>query len=223
MSNTPYLLGPNYNPYIVSDYHLLAEDFKIATHKSEDIIKFHNKTITRNDDVLFLGDISEEEIYYTDKKELDRLKKCILRLNHRTMGLILGNNDNKDFKDFYRSCGIDYIFECPIIVTNPVMKPFGPDTKILYSHQPLDINDFAGEQNYDQTLNIHGHLHGSKNYYNNINPEHHIDVYFELYQHPMRLSNLIQFYMDGKYKNCHSFNKIDKTYPPLERYIYTKF
>lgn len=216
----PTLLDADYNPYIVSDYHLLAEDFKNVTHKTNDIINFHNKTITRNDDVLFLGDISEKEIYSGDKKELDKLRKCILRLNHRTMGLILGNNDDKNFKDFYKSCGIQFIFECPLIISNPIVKPFGPNSKIIYSHQPMDINIFAGSQNYEDTLNIHGHLHGSKNYYNNIDWRHHIDVYYELYPRPMRLSEIIQFYMDGKYNHCHTLKKKDNTYPLFDEEKY---
>lgn len=195
------------NPYIVTDYHLLREEFRdCSSSHTEDLIRYHNQTITKNDNVLFLGDLSEEEVYLNPSL-MKKLRKAVLSLNHKNFAIVLGNNDNKAFKDFYYSCGFDKIYILPVLVKNPTFKPFGPGSQILYSHKPIDIEKKYGMALSKKILNIHGHIHGSKQYWSNINPVNHLDAWYELYPKSMRLSELIEFFKNGEYNNLKQVNK----------------
>lgn len=194
---------PN-DPFVVSDYHLLDDlisgDQDLT--KSNSIIEKHNKYITPNDDVIFLGDVSGSETFAKGNEQLpEKLKEFCKKLNHRHMSLIIGNNDYSSQEDFYRKCGFDKVYDKPVLLDDPVFKPFGENSKIMLSHEPVEVDD--------NTLNIHGHLHGCKKYFN-INPKNHIDVFYGLYYRPMRLSELIQYFKSGKYNGLTRIDNIHK-------------
>lgn len=183
------------DPFVVSDYHLIDDlingdqDLTLSNR----IIEKHNKYITPNDDVIFLGDVSGSETFAKGNEQLpERLKELCKKLNHRHMTLIIGNNDYTSQEEFYHECGFDKVYDNPVLLEDPRIKPFGDKGKIVFSHEPVEVDD--------ETLNIHGHLHGCKKYLD-INPKNHIDVFYGLYFKPMRLSELIKYFNSGKYNN----------------------
>lgn len=113
--------------------------------------------------------------------------------------MVIGNNDNYDFCNFYKQCGFTKIYKNPVLIQNPIFKPFDEGSKLLFSHEPIDIEKEFGTEESNKILNIHGHIHGTKTYWDGINPKNHIDCYYGLYEKPMRLSELIKFYNSGKY------------------------
>lgn len=186
------------DPFVISDYHLI-DDLLIGDNqmtRSNKLIENHNKYITNEDDVIFLGDLSGSETFTKGNETLpDKLKSLVKKLNHRNMILIIGNNDYISQTEFYKECGFDEVYPDPVLIQNPnISLPNGIE-QILLSHEPVDLKDSKN------ILNIHGHIHGTKKYYN-MDSENHIDVFYSLYPKPMRLSELIEFFKDGKYNNA---------------------
>ena len=183
------------NPWISADYHLLKELTKGDTtcERSEEIIKMHNKYVKPKDVFLFLGDISESEIFdQNNKKYILKLIEMCNRLNGIKI-MIKGNNDTGS-NEIYKKCGFVEIYDDPILLD-----------KHVFSHGPIIT--------YNNVINVHGHIHGSKNYWG-VDPKDHIDVYYGLYGRPMKLSELDKFgsmleYQKGCKKTDAPLNKPD--------------
>lgn len=177
------------NPWISADYHLLRDLTKgdVSCAKTEEIIKMHNKYVKPNDVFLFLGDISESEVF--DQFNIKYIKKLIemcKRLNGIKI-LIKGNNDIGS-NSIYKKCGFVEIYDDPIITD-----------KHIFSHGPVTT--------YNKIINVHGHIHGNKTYWD-IDPKDHIDVYYGLYGKPMKLSELDKYKTMAEYQNgCKKANK----------------
>jgi len=160
------------NPWVSADYHLLKDLVKGSNDLSETekIIQTHNKYVKPNDLFLFLGDISESEIYdQNNRKYLGKLIECCKRLNGIKI-IIIGNNDCAT-KQFYKECGFVEIYENPILTK-----------KYVFSHGPIIADDGF--------INVHGHIHGSKNYWG-VDHENHVDAYIGLYGQPIKLNDLV--------------------------------
>lgn len=179
------------DPWISADYHLLKELTKgdKTCERSEEIIKMHNKYVKPKDIFFFLGDISESEIFdQHNKKYIEKLIEMCKRLNGIKI-MIKGNNDTGR-NEIYKKCGFVEIYDDPIILE-----------KHIFSHGPVIT--------YNNIINVHGHIHGSKNYWG-VDPKDHIDVYYGLYGKPMKLSELDKFKTMMEYqKGCKQSN------PPL--------
>ena len=181
------------NPWISADYHLLKELTKGDTtcERSEEIIKMHNKYVKPKDVFLFLGDISESEIFdQNNQKYISKLIEMCNRLNGIKI-MIKGNNDTGR-NEIYKKCGFVEIYDDPILLD-----------KHVFSHGPIIT--------YNNVINVHGHIHGSKNYWG-VDPKDHIDVYYGIYGRPMKLSELDKFKTMLEYQQgC------KKTNPPLNQ------
>ncbi len=181
------------DPWISADYHLLKELTKGDTtcERSEEIITMHNKYVKPKDVFLFLGDISESEIFdQNNKKYISKLIEMCNRLNGIKI-MIKGNNDIGR-NDIYKKCGFIEIYDDPILLD-----------KHVFSHGPITV--------YNNVINVHGHIHGNKNYWG-IDPKNHIDVYYGLYGRPMKWSELDKFKTMMEYQQgC------KKTNPPLNQ------
>lgn len=181
------------NPWISADYHLLKELTKGDTtcERSEEIIKMHNKYVKPKDVFLFLGDLSESEIFdQNNQKYISKLIEMCNRLNGIKI-MIKGNNDTGR-NEIYKKCGFVEIYDDPILLD-----------KHVFSHGPIIT--------YNNVINVHGHIHGSKNYWG-VDPKDHIDVYYGIYGRPMKLSELDKFKTMLEYQQgC------KKTNPPLNQ------
>ena len=159
------------DPWLSADYHLLKE----LGHGGEDIqrtldiIKIHNSVVKPNDLFFFLGDISESEFY--DRKLMNLLQKLIplvRQLNGKKI-ILTGNNDTMP-DSMLKEMGFLEVYRDPIILK-----------KHIFSHGPT--------QSINGLLNVHGHIHGNKSYWN-LDFRNHIDVFYGLYGHPVKLSYL---------------------------------
>jgi calcineurin-like phosphoesterase family protein len=181
------------NPWISADYHLLKELTKGDTtcERSEEIIKMHNKYVKPKDVFFFLGDLSESEIFdQNNQKYISKLIEMCNRLNGIKI-MIKGNNDTGR-NEIYKKCGFVEIYDDPILLD-----------KHVFSHGPIIT--------YNNVINVHGHIHGSKNYWG-VDPKDHIDVYYGIYGRPMKLSELDKFKTMLEYQQgC------KKTNPPLNQ------
>ena len=175
--------------YVSADYHLGKKFLhkqstpEYAKHEANEkrIIELHNKVVKPDDTFLFLGDLSESE--FGEEYEVDRIKeevkKLIKTLNGKIV-MIRGNNDTFD-DQFYKDCGIYVVTNKDIVFTE----------KHAFSHYPCNV---TGDM-----LNIHGHIHGSRKYWN-IDPKNHIDVWWDMWGGPRKISDFDKIYESGIYK-----------------------
>lgn len=182
------------NPFISSDYHIFKEyridntseeQKKIREKESREVIKLHNQIVGKDDLFLFLGDLTEEE--FSDKKYeniVNYLKSKVKELNGYKI-IIRGNNDSLPDK-FYLNCGFVEVVNSKYIETD----------EYLFSHYPLAGIEKTGK------LNIHGHIHGSKNYWG-MKCENHLDCYYKLWNGPIKLNDLVSKYSEYQ-KGCKS-------------------
>lgn len=181
------LIETDKNVYISSDYHLLRELLSgnnTDISRSKEMIRLHNKYVKPNYLFLFLGDISEQEFYDINNKTYKEYLNLLIKLCNQLNGkkiIITGNNDT-GMDNFYKKLGFEEIIREPVLLGRHV-----------FSHEPI-----ATEEGI---LNVHGHIHGSKTYWN-IDPEYHIDAYIGLHGHPVTLDYLDNYYNSGKYKGC---------------------
>jgi calcineurin-like phosphoesterase family protein len=161
---------------------LIVDDNKKAKQeelRTEKVIALHNKRVKKNDYCFILGDIQESEL--KEGNDILELKSAIERLNG-TKFLICGNNDVQKW-DFYMSCGFEYVSRSPITTKDYIL-----------SHEPIDIKPMGVRDGY---INIHGHIHQHRSLYN-VESEGHINVYWKDFNGPLRLSEYIKLYQEGK-------------------------
>lgn len=182
----------NIDPWISTDYHLLEEYLKGSsndTERSEEIIRMHNKYVKENDYFVFLGDISEQEFFDESRPEYLEYRKKLYEMCKRLNGkkiIITGNNDTGT-DNYYKKLGFIEVIREPVLLGRHVL-----------SHEPIKTDKGI--------LNIHGHIHGSKEYWN-IDYKDHIDAYYGIYGHPVKLSYLDNYYESGKYTGCKTVKK----------------
>lgn len=132
------------NVFVIGDLHLSTKDKK----KTELIVKNINSRIGRNDHLLFLGDFDGKKGTGSYQLTKDTLKRFITK----NIYLILGNNDPYTIEE-YAKMGFKSVVD--IASFRP---SYGSFEKIVLTHCPLPVKE--GE------LNIHGHIHGSRCYWN---------------------------------------------------------
>lgn len=147
------------NIYLCSDIHFFKSEIKKNKNTVKELMKSFKKncnSLTNDDILIYLGDISHRDCTpEMNKKTQEFLKSCDC-----TKLLIIGNHDILS-KNYYKKCGFSYID-----------KELKLDN-IIFSHKPIDINKYRLE---GIKYNIHGHLHGNKEYYQ-VDPKGHFDVF----------------------------------------------
>lgn len=128
--------------YCATDWHLWVrkEKNKPECHKCknfEEIIKNVNETMTKDDILIYLGDLVDGE--FQDKDEL----KSILKTLPGKKILVRGNNDLFD-PSFYKSCGFSDVVQSFVW------------HNVIFSHMPIKN---------DNDINVHGHIHGYRTYW----------------------------------------------------------
>jgi calcineurin-like phosphoesterase family protein len=175
------------DPFITADYHLMKEKLIIDDNRkknkeelrTEKIIRLHNQRVKKDDYCFILGDIQESEL--REGQDIIEFKEVINRLNGKNI-LICGNNDTQKW-DFYVSCGFIFVSRSPITTED-----------YIFSHEPIDIKPMGVKDGY---INIHGHLHSHSTYYN-VDFHNHINVYWETFNGPKRLSEYLKLYEEKK-------------------------
>ena len=108
--------------------------FKDVEEMDNTIIENWNKTVSKEDKVFILGDVS----FYNKEKT----KEIIDKLNGKKV-LILGNHDRGKSLSWWRDIGIDEAICYPIII----------DEFYILSHEPVYLTESM------PYANIHGHIH----------------------------------------------------------------
>ncbi len=128
--------------YILSDTHFghknICKYEERPSNYAEIIVERWNKTVKKNDNILFLGDLA-----LTDKT--NAMKWC-----HQLQGnkfMIRGNHDGKS-ETWYKDCGFTTV--------EPIFRRFKDKYEkyitVLFTHEPV--------QNLPKGwFNIHGHIH----------------------------------------------------------------
>lgn len=129
--------------YLATDWHLYVRDEKDKPkcHKRnifDKIIKNATETLTKDDVLIYLGDLCDGEMV-NEKEEM----KTILKAIPGTKILVLGNNDLFP-ASYYKSCGFEYVVQSFVW------------SNVLFTHIPCKN---------DNQINIHGHIHGYKTYW----------------------------------------------------------
>lgn len=191
------------NPWFSSDYHIykefrydngnwaesLAKNAELHTNK---IIRMHQNWVKPDDVFVLLGDLCESELNGRDDFQ-EKLKETVQELNGIKI-LLKGNNDKMP-NSYYYDCGFIFVFDKPF---------FSQKYRVVFSHEPYDICETKLESDW---LNVHGHIHGSRNYWN-MNWERHIDVYPEINGFkPMKLADLRKNYSAGLYSGKTTFHQ----------------
>lgn len=193
------------DPWITSDYHIYKEFrydnghyakelYRNAKIRTEKMLKMHETCVGKDDVVLFLGDLSESEI--NDTPDYQEKLKLTVRNMKGIKILIKGNNDEMP-DSFYYDCGFRYV--------HPYMDPIlSQKYKVVFSHVPWDICNSKLDSDW---INIHGHIHGSKNYWN-MDWHRHIDVFPEINDcKPMKIAELMKRYAEGRYKGKTTYHQ----------------
>ena len=160
------------NIWLATDVHI-GEPEDTWENKRRRILTVINRKVKQNDHLLFLGDM----VGHGTNVTVDMLKGFIKALYCQNIYLILGNNDYFTMEE-YKSIGF-----------KAVVDKFNYKNYI-FTHCALpDV-----PEGY---LNIHGHIHGSKMYYD-MDPDRHIDVWDDNYI-PIRLKDIVEKYESGEY------------------------
>ena len=135
----------NENLWITSDLHITAD--LVRTNK---LLTMINKVVSPSDNLLILGDLHHKK--YGDFKHT---KDFVKSLNTKNIFLILGNHDMYTL-NYFADMGFLYISDKVCTSCN--------GQKIMFTHAPEPVGK--------NTINIHGHLHGSNDYWYFSNLRH---------------------------------------------------
>lgn len=129
--------------YFISDFHfgykpiIEFERFQFSTIQEHDeyIITCLEKTLHATDVLYFLGDLG-----YLEGELLARFQAlpCYKKV------MIKGNHDTRSAKYYRQEYGFTDVSDVPIFLNK----------RLVLSHQPIPVKN--------DTINVHGHLHGAK-------------------------------------------------------------
>lgn len=140
--------------YLIGDPHISTKD----QEKSDRWIKGINSRVKPEDHLVILGDLDGKK----GTGSFEITKKFINRIRTKNIYLILGNNDPYEIKDYVK-LGFK-------TVTDIAEYQESPQTKVILTHCPYPVTR--------DEINIHGHIHGSRCYWN-LDWKNHYDVWDE--------------------------------------------
>ena len=192
--------------FLTSDLHFfkcLKNDICDKKYVDEyyECVKNINKYVNKNDYLLILGDLFFRQFDEKNEKHVNCLKKGIelyKNINCKKL-MIRGNHDIIFNDDIFYKMGFEIVSKYLI----------AKKKNIIFTHIPHDVEK-------DKYFNIHGHIHGSKHYYG-MKSNNHFDVYYKLWNKPLRISEVLEYYMNGLYVATEDLNK-----PSTESQIFDK-
>lgn len=128
----------NDNLWITSDLHITTD-----IERTRFVLNMINKEIADTDNLLILGDLQHKK-----KGDFKHTKDFVSALNTKNVFLLLGNHDMLPM-NYYSEMGFLYVGDKVSINYN--------GQRILFSHAPEPVGK--------DVINIHGHLHGSNDYW----------------------------------------------------------
>lgn len=175
---TPY--QPDIVSSIVSMDTFLICDPHISSKKPEKtkmIIRSINARVSRHDHLIILGDLDGKK----GTGSIELTKKFVGSINTKNIYLILGNNDPYSIET-YAKIGFKSVVDKVIYKDS--------SARVIYlTHCAVPVN--RGE------INIHGHIHGSKCYWN-LDWHNHYDVWNEDFT-PITIRECLEIIEKGLY------------------------
>lgn len=162
------------NTYLIADLHLSEKD----PEKTRRVIRGINSKVTPDDHLIIIGDLDGKK----GTGSLKLIKNTIRKLRTKNVYLILGNNDQYTIDD-YIDCGFKSV------VDHALLRDSGMNNIIL-THCAVPVTN--------DDINIHGHMHGSKVYWN-VDWENHFDVW-DLNYYPVTIGDCVEILEKGLYK-----------------------
>ena len=142
--------------WVLSDLHLFSEKDKHDEQFFNFWVDKINRFVKPSHHLIFLGDIVDTEGDLD--REFNESKRFLDSLKCKNVTLVMGNNEQLPAYKYYDA---GYSKVSTRIDTS----------KYILSHYPIEIPDGK--------INIHGHIHGSKVYWN-VNWKNHIDAFFKI-------------------------------------------
>lgn len=149
------------NPWLFADIHVSSN-----TNRTKIFLEKINSVVDENSSILCLGDLMNK---HTGTPQM--VKDFVSQINCKNKFLVLGNHDFLKIED-YIAMGFVY-------VTDHIAANINGN-KVIFTHCPIPIKN--------DTINIHGHIHGSGKYWN-MNPDRHYDVFVGTDEEP----DLVQY------------------------------
>lgn len=144
-----FLSALNSNPWLFSDIHV-SSNF----NRTKNFLKKINSVVKENDNIVCLGDLMNK---HTGTPQ--NVRDFVNDINCKNKFLIIGNHDFLKVED-YIDMGFVYVADYAAVIIN--------GQKYIFTHCPIPVKD--------DTINIHGHIHGSGKYWN-MSPNNHYDVF----------------------------------------------
>lgn len=163
--------------FLVADLHLSTKD----PEKTKRIINSINNKVTPKDTLVILGDLDGKKGTGSYKLTADTIKK----LRCKNIYFILGNNDPYEIDDY-----VKIGFKA---VTDLAVFKESPNKNIYLTHCPYPVEN--------DDINIHGHIHGSRCYWN-MDCRNHYDVWDEDFT-PITIRECLEILDNGMYE-CHT-------------------
>ena len=141
--------------FVIADLHLSKKDPK----KTDMILDSINRTVGKDDKLLILGDLDGKR----GTGGYDLCKGVIKKIKCKNLYFVVGNNDPFTIKEL-KKMGFDAVGDSAYF--NYAHK------RVILTHCPVPVSG--------DTVNIHGHIHGSKTYWN-MDWRNHYDIWDEKY------------------------------------------
>lgn len=148
----------NKNVYFISDFHFFHDNvirfdkrpFSNVHEMHNEIVKCWNETVTKNDIVIYLGDLS-----FAKKKDENNVLDIINKLNGE-IHFVLGNHDRiQDIKKTNRFSTIQDYLELKLLHFDDESKVI--ETMFCCMHYPI----YAWNKSHFGSILVHGHCHGN--------------------------------------------------------------
>jgi len=166
----------NGNTFVTSDLHLTYKE-RSSNNLFNTLLNNFNSVMNIDDTLIICGDLGRKDCIETTY--IDYLSNFINKLNVGRKILILGNHDNLKIKQYY-DMGFNFVGHR--LQTE----------KFIFTHNPVNIPE--------NMFNIHGHIHGSREYWN-VDWRRHIDVYIKDHEYKaLTINEYMNLYKKGKYK-----------------------
>ena len=160
--------------YLISDIHISSKD----PEKTKNIIRNVNAKVSPNEHLLILGDMDGKKGSSTWKLIRDTIHK--FRTNN--IYLILGNNDQYSIDEYVKMGFLS-------VTDEAVLKESGMGN-IIFTHCPVPVSN--------DDINIHGHIHGSKCYWN-VDWHNHYDIWDQDF-YPIKVRECLEILEKGLYQ-----------------------
>lgn len=162
----------NEDTFITSDLHLNYKE-RSSLNFIVEMINEINYKVPQNGTLLFLGDLGDKR----NPSQKFYIKNFISKLNVSKKILILGNHDTLSLDDYYN---MGFLYVGIQLETS----------RFIFTHAPVPCKN---------KINIHGHIHGSREYWN-MDWHNHIDVYCKDHNNKvLKLKEYLKLFESGKY------------------------